>query len=154
MEIFEQIINLLTKSNIPYTLTEHEPTLTSEDSARVRGAEQSTGAKAMVAMSKETFILLVLPGNLKINWRAVKEFLKIKDISLASPELVFEKFGLIKGSVPPFGNLLGIKTFYDRQILQNEFVNFNAGSLTKSINMKLSDLIEVVKPEIFDFSQE
>lgn len=154
MSIFEQIIELLEKENIHFVQSNHEKTITSEDAARVRGVDLKTGAKAMIAESKGIFYQFVLPGNRKIDWKLVKSHLGIKDISLAKEEDVEQKFGLKRGSVPPFGNLFGIKVFYDKKLLENDYVNFNAGSLTDSIQMKAEDLVRIVKPELFLFSKD
>ena len=56
------------------------------------------------------------------------------------------------GSVPPFGSVIGLKTYVDRSLLENEEISFNAGSLTNSIKMKLKDYLNVEKPVIEDFS--
>lgn len=154
MSVFRQIIKLLDETNIPFTQSKHAETITSEDAARVRGVDLKTGAKAMIAESKGIFYQFVLPGNRKIDWKLVKSHLGIKDISLAKEDDVEQKFGLKRGSVPPFGNLFGIKVFYDDKLLENEFVNFNAGSLTDSVQMRTKDLVKVVKPEVFLFSKD
>ena len=55
MSVFEQILALLEKHNIPYKLTnkltKHEPVRTSEEAARIRGAALKTGAKATTICS-------------------------------------------------------------------------------------------------------
>ncbi|MDQ3098361.1 MAG: hypothetical protein M3Q44_01290 [bacterium] len=48
----------------------------------------------------------------------------------------------------PFGNILGLPTYFDTAIQENELVNFNPGSLTHSIQMKSIDLIRLVDPTI------
>ena len=42
MSIFEQILALLEKHNIPYRLTEHKPVRTNEEAARIRGVALDT----------------------------------------------------------------------------------------------------------------
>ena len=57
------------------------------------------------------------------------------------------------GSVPPFGNLFGLKVYFDKKILENDIVAFNAGSHTRSIKMKAKDLARVVNPVMGEFSK-
>jgi Ala-tRNA(Pro) deacylase len=153
MEIFEKIRELLANNRIEYTLTEHGIVKTSEEAAAVRGVELKSGAKAMLVKTKVNNFLFVLPADKKVDWRKVKEILGVKDASLMPPDEAEELTGLKMGSVPPFGNVLGIKTYFDKGILDNEKVNFNPGSLTHSIQMKPEDLVELIKPEIVEFSK-
>lgn len=71
-----------------------------------------------------------------------------------SPEVIKERFGLVPGSVPPFGQLLNLDTFFDEQIMKNVRAAFNVGKLTESVIMKSEDLIQLVQPEIGHFSKE
>ena len=45
--------------------------------------------------------------------------------------------------MPPFGALFGLRTIYDRSLLEVETVNFNAGTHTDSIAMPRADLVRV-----------
>ena len=47
-ETFEKLEKVLTDKGIEHKITEHEPTLTSEESAKIRGATLASGAKAML----------------------------------------------------------------------------------------------------------
>ncbi len=146
MNAFNKIKMLLDENAIEYSLSEHPPVTTSEEAARVRGVELKTGAKAMVVKSKDSYMLIVLPGDRKINWRKVKNELGVKDVSLAPQEEAEKVTGCKRGSVPPFGNVLGLATYFDEALLENEYVNFNPGSLVHSIQMKSVDLVRLVNP--------
>ncbi|MEM3410200.1 MAG: YbaK/EbsC family protein, partial [Nitrososphaerota archaeon] len=78
----------------------------------------------------------------------------VKKLKLATPIEVLEKTGCEIGSVHPFGNLYNLQTYLDRSVLENTWVNFNAGLHTVSIHMKTEDLVRLVKPVIADFSKE
>jgi prolyl-tRNA editing enzyme YbaK/EbsC (Cys-tRNA(Pro) deacylase) len=150
--VFTKIKHLLDENNISYHLSEHEAVTTSEEAAKIRGVELKTGAKAMICKSKGEYFLIVLPADQRINWRLVKEELGRKDISLASTEQAEAVTGCKRGSVPPFGNILGLETYYDRKLLENDLVNFNPGSLTHSIQMKCTDLVKIVNPKMISIT--
>jgi len=57
------------------------------------------------------------------------------------------------GAVPPFGNLMGLKVYFDKRVTENEIVAFNAGSHSKSITMRAKDLRQLVNPVIAEFSK-
>jgi len=83
----------------------------------------------------------------------LKEKLKKNEPELANAEEVKKISGVNIGAVPPFGNLFGLKAYFDRTVLENEIVAFNAGSHTRSIKMKAKDLVKVVNPIVEEFSK-
>lgn len=153
MTVLQKIIELLDKEKVEYKLTEHESVRTSEEAAKIRGVELKTGAKAMVVKSKDTYYLLVLPADRRLDWKKIKSLLEIKEVRMATEEEAEKATDTKVGSIPPFGNILGLKTCFDQGISENEYVNFNPGSKTHSIHMRSDDLIRLVKPTIGDISQ-
>ena len=53
-QTYEAIHKYLTDNNIQFKLLIHEPTKTSEESAKVRGVSLDSGAKAMLLQNKKT----------------------------------------------------------------------------------------------------
>lgn len=150
MSVFEQIKKLLNEQSIEYTVTEHEEVRTSEDAARVRGVDLNTGTKAMVVKAKEQYSLIVVPADRRIDWKKLKKLLGVSEVRFATEEEAESITKVKMGSVPPFGNLLNLKTYYDKGIMDIDKVNFNPGSKTHSIQMSAKDLISLVKPEIVE----
>jgi Ala-tRNA(Pro) deacylase len=153
MTVFEQIINLLESKHVAYKLTEHAPVRTSEEAARIRGVPLKTGAKAMIAKCKDDYYLLVLPADKQIDWKRLRSILQVRDIRLATAEEAEQVAGVQMGSVPPFGNVLGLPTYFDQGLFENEVVNFNPGSITHSIAMQSADLRALVTPIVDSFTK-
>ena len=65
---------------------------------------------------------------------------------MASKESVEAKTGLEVGSIPPFGSLLGMKTYLDVRLSDNDEIAFNVGRHNKSVKMKYSDFVKVENP--------
>tara|TARA_Y100000310_G_scaffold268101_1_gene280528 strand:+ start:292 stop:753 length:462 start_codon:yes stop_codon:yes gene_type:complete len=152
MQATEKILNLLKEKNLKYEFSEHEPTPTSEDSARIRGSPLQEGAKAMLLRSKGKFFMCVLSGDKKIDFSKVKEILGEKSVSFATAEQVLEITGCQIGGVPPFGTIFNIPIYIDNSLKRNENVSFNAGDRKKSIEMKTKDYLEVSEGKLVDFS--
>ncbi len=153
MSVFEQILALLEEHDVPYRLTEHEPVRTSEQAAKIRGAALKTGAKAMIVRGKDSYYLLVLPADKQIDWKRVRAILHVSNLRFATEEEA-ERVARVKmGSVPPFGNLLGLATYFDEGLFKNDVVNFNPGSTTHSIAMKSADLRMLVSPIVASFAK-
>jgi len=66
--------------------------------------------------------------------------------------VINERFGLVIGGVPPFGNLMNLETYYDDRIQSADRAAFNCGLATESIVMSAADLIALVEPKIASFS--
>ena len=153
MSVFEQILAILEQHHIPYKLTEHEPVRTSEEAARIRGVPLKTGAKAMIVRGKDDYYLLVLPADKQIDWKRVRAMLHLSNLRFASAEEAENIAHVKMGSVPPFGNILGLPTYFDEGLFENDVVNFNPGSLTHSIAMKSVDLRTLVLPSVASFAK-
>jgi prolyl-tRNA editing enzyme YbaK/EbsC (Cys-tRNA(Pro) deacylase) len=138
--ILQQIRELLTAEGIAFREVHHEPTYTSEESARARGEELKTGGKALLLRGDDTFALFVLPADRKVDSGTIRRELGWRKLRFATREELQELTGLVPGSVPPFGQpVLPFSLFVDAGILENSRIAFNAGSLTDSIIMSVAD---------------
>jgi len=150
---YDKIIELLGTNSIEYELYEHEPVYTSEQAARVRGdVNIHQGAKALVLQADKKFILFVLPADLRADLDALQRELKVKKLRMASKESVEAKTGLTVGSIPPFGSVIGLKTFLDSRLSDNDEIAFNAARHDKSIKMKYKDYVAIEKPKVINFN--
>ena len=154
-DILQRIRRLLNQDDVHFVEIEHEPTRTSEDSARARGEPLHVGAKALVLKIDGEFRLLVLPADRRLDSSAVKRHFQAKKVRFASTEELKQLTSLPPGAVPPFGDpVLSFELFADDLIGdQDDKVAFNAGSLTHSIVMRASDWIAAAKPKQFRFSK-
>ena len=143
----ERVLEKLKVAGVPYETLHHEPMGKSEEVARLRGVDLHTGAKALVVRGAKTNTpyLLIMPADLKLDGQAVKAVLGEK-VDFAKD--VVELTGCVPGSVPPFGSIFNIRTIVDPRLAENERLNFNAGTLTDSINMRYDDWVKTEKPEI------
>lgn len=151
MSVFENIKHLLDSTGVVYKTEHHEPTRTSEDAARIRGVDMHTGAKALVLYGSKTKQnwLFVIPADLKLDSKKARMVVGDNVSFVREPEILT---GCVPGSVPPLGSVIGLKTYVDKRLSDNERINFNAGSLTDSINMSYADYIAIEKPEIVDIT--
>jgi Ala-tRNA(Pro) deacylase len=152
--VFEAITSLLDGGGAPYEVVRHEPTRTSEESARARGEDLSVGGKALVMKVDGDFKLFVLSASRRLSSRKVKVRFESKDLRFATPDELQRLTGLVPGSVPPFGRpVTPFDCFVDLSVVANERIAFNAGALTASIVMMTRDYLRVAKPVAFDFSE-
>ena len=149
----ERILKIFKENNVWYQLYEHQPVYTSQEAARVRGVELKTGCKSMVLKRKDgNFIIANIAADKKIDFKKLESFLGVK-LNFATREEVLKTTNCESGSVPPFGKLFGLPTFLDQSVLENDFVNFNIGLLTKSVKISKQDLLKLMDPIILKFSK-
>jgi Ala-tRNA(Pro) deacylase len=154
MDVLSAIRQHLDQLGLPYREVHHEPTLTSEDSARARGEDLRIGGKALLIKTGDIFRLFVLSASRKLNSTAVKTRFGAKKLRFASADELRELTGLAPGSVPPFGiPILPFELYVDESILANQKIAFNAGSLTDSMVMTVEDYRKAAAPAIFAFSE-
>ncbi len=148
-----KIIEFLDGLGLQFDVIEHAPVFTSEEAARVRNADQGAGVKAIVLKTgSHSFVLACVPGDSRIDLKKLAVVLAEKKVFLASPNEVLKETGCEIGSVSPFGNIFGLKTFFDKRIVEREMVEFNIGLHTKSIRMLAKDLASAVGATIADFA--
>lgn len=97
--------------------------------------------------------MVVLPGDLKMDYRKVAKFLGVKDVTLATPEDVEKVIGVKIGAVSPFGNLSNLRVLVDQTLIDNEIIAFNAGDHSKTVTMKSSDYLVLSKATVRYFTK-
>jgi Ala-tRNA(Pro) deacylase len=154
-DILSQIRNALRDAGIAFREVQHEPTLTSAESAKARGEDLKVGAKALLLRVDDQFGIFVLPADRQLDSGAVKRFLHVKRIRFATADELLQLTGLVPGSLPPFGRpILPFELFADSALgTEQDKVAFNAGSLTHSIVMSATDWEEFAKPRRFEFAK-
>jgi len=152
---FRLLKEFLQRSGVRFDVSEHAAVFTSEEAARVRGADLKTGVKALVLKTETgSFVIGLVAADRKIDLKRLAKVVGAERLQLASAEEVLKLTGCEVGSVHPFGNLFGLPTYLDRSVLENELDNFNAGLHTVSIQMSGKDLVKAIEPVIEDFSEK
>ncbi len=143
-EVLQKVRDMLTLAGVSFAEKHHEPTFTSEESAKARGESMAIGAKALVVKIDSHFFLFVLPADRKLDSAAVKRNLGAKKLRFADRGELLRLTGLVPGSVPPFGEpIVPLSLIADPALLANDKIAFNAGSLTDSIIMKAADYEQI-----------
>jgi Ala-tRNA(Pro) deacylase len=151
-DVHGKLLTLLRSEAVDFTLTHHDPVTTSAEAAAVRGAELRSGAKAMLVKARSGLVLVVLAADRKVDWKLLAPLVGGKGARFATDDELHEATGLSKGAVPPLGVLFGLRTIYDRSLLEVERVNFNAGTHTESVAMTRDDLVRIGGGELAAFS--
>ncbi len=151
--IYDKLTSFLDNSEINYKKIEHEASYTSEDSARLRGVNLHSGAKALIVKADDKFIMIVLPADMSLNSNSTRKEITCKKLRFASKEEVDSLTGLQPGSIPPFGSLFNLPSYCDVNLKDNEVIYFNAGMHTRSIGLNYNDFLKLEKPILGSFGE-
>jgi len=149
MTLEEKIIGLLKDAKIPYEIFEHEPVYTNPAMAEALNVSEGETVKSLVLMTKEKeMVVLVLPGDKKVDWKKAAAGIGTKKVSFAKPEEVLDQVGCEVGCVPPFGQMADLPIYMDPELSKKDFVYFNPGVHDKSFKIKAWDLKKVANPKM------
>ena len=152
-EIEEKILSSLKAQGIEFEVFEHNPVYTCPQMAKFLKTDEAHIAKSMVARKSDgAFLLAVLPGNKKIDFRRLGIITNSAPISLAPKEEAEEITRCSVGCVYPLGNIINLETFFDIALLSQEYVYFNPGSHTKSVKISTRALVNLVRPTVAEFT--
>ncbi len=149
MNLEDKIRTVLDEQKISYEVFEHEPVYTNPTMAKALNVSESETVKSLVLKTKEgRMIVLVLPGNKKVDWKHAAAGAKTKKVSFAKPEEVSQAVGCEVGCVPPFGHLTALPIYMDPDLVKKNFVYFNPGAHDKSFKIKAWDLKKLCNPSL------
>lgn len=151
-KVCDSIKKLLAEECTDYQVYEHTPVYTSEEAANIRKVDMSMGAKAIVFYADKKPVLVVVPGDKKVNVKNFKALVHVKDLRIASPEEVTELTGLYIGAIPPMGSIMGLHSYYDVELVNKVKVAFNAGAHTVSVIMSAAELVRLEKPTVGNYA--
>ena len=153
-EEMSKLLDLFSGRGVEHQLYEHEAVYTSEEASRVRGVELKSGVKALVLKSDDgRYLLADLAADRKADIKKLQEISGMKRLHFATREEVLSTTRCEPGSVHPFGDLFGLPTYLDPSVLENEYVNFNIGLLTKSVRIKRDDLTRLLGAVVAEFAK-
>ncbi len=149
MTLEEKIVNILVSQKIGYEIVEHEPVFTNPAMAEALHVSEAETVKSLVLMTKEKeMVVLVLPGDKKVDWKKAAAGIGTKKVSFAKPEQVLESVGCEVGCVPPFGHQSSLPIYMDPELTRKDMVYFNPGVHDKSFKIKAWDLKKICNPKL------
>ncbi|WP_437608871.1 YbaK/EbsC family protein [Erwinia sp. V71] len=148
MSTFEKIVALLNEQQADFRVIEHPPEGRTDVISAIRGNAPEQAAKAMVlqvitSAQPVRYVLAIIPGDSKINFKAVARLMDGKKSSFAPPEVAQDLTGCVMGAVPPFSFHPQLTLLVDERIGNAGTLFFNAGELDKSIALNVDDYFRV-----------
>ena len=152
MEIPKRLIDCLNENKVRYEILHDPEAVTAQRIAQAEHVKGRHHAKVVMIKSGEQHLIAVLPADHQIDLEKVGKAIG-KPASLDREEEFKSLFpDCATGAMPPFGNLYGLQTYVDKNIAEQDYIVFEAGTHTDAIKMSYRDYEKIVKPQIADLA--
>jgi Ala-tRNA(Pro) deacylase len=156
-DVHAKLCALLDREGAVYRVLEHEAEGRTEFITKIRGNRIEQAIKSMVVQVRMTrkenlYYLVNVPGDCRVDFDAIKTYFKADSIGMAQREKAEALSGCVIGSIPPFSFNEKLGLLADSLIRENEEVVFNAGSLERSIFMKMADYFRIANPQVAEIA--
>jgi Ala-tRNA(Pro) deacylase len=145
--MFEKLAALLEAHGARFRVIEHPAEGRSDLVARIRGTKPGQGAKAMLCRSEGAYVLAVLPGDRRVDFRKIAQVAGKRKATLATPEEAMKVTGCAIGAIPPFSFSPEVTLVVDPALIEShDEVAFNAGRLDRSVVLDSKDYVRIARP--------
>lgn len=122
-----------------------------EEAAAKQGLEPAQVLKTLVVRRAEGDHLLVLvPGDRKIAWPKLRDYLGVSRLSLPDADEAFEVTGYVRGTITPFGGKRDLPVIVDEAVTGHAVVTVGGGQHGVSLHYKPSDLVAATDATVVD----
>jgi len=152
MEIPKRLIDCLNENKVIYEILQHPEAVTAQRIAQAEHVKGRHHAKVVMIKSGEQHLMVVLPADHQIDLEKAEKAIG-KGVSLDKEKEFKALFGdCAIGAMPPFGNLYGLPTYVDKNLAEQDYIVFEAGTHTDAIKMSYSDYEKIVKPKVAELA--
>lgn len=134
----------LKKKGIYYRLIPKGETLHTADAASVTGIELHRITKNLVSITdKGEYVVLIVPGDRRVNLRKASEALGVKNVRLLSPDEAEKVSGYPPGGTPSLGFRERVKVILDDELTRLERIFCGGGSRDLLLEVRVEDVIRL-----------
>lgn len=143
-----QVYDVLDKLKIPYERADHEEAATIEACEAVERVLGTTICKNLVLRNqqKNTFFLLLLPGDKQFSTKDFSKRLGVSRVSFAEPEYLEKYLNVTPGSVSILGLIFDkdwdIELVIDQDLLKEEYIGCHPCINTSTLKLRMDDLLK------------
>ena len=150
MKIPKQLIECLDENTVSYEVLHHPEAVTAQRIAQAEHVKGRHHAKVVMVKSGDQHLMMVLPADHQIDLEKLENAIG-NAVSLDQDREFKSLFpNCAIGAMPPFGNLYGLPTYVDRDLAEQDYIVFEAGTHTDAIKMSYHDYEKIVKPKVND----
>ena len=132
----------LDSKNVAYRLFTHPGPINSlEQAARERGQRPEQVVRSIVfRLTDGQFVMVLVAGAQQISWPALREYLGVSRMTMATQEEILEHTHYSIGAVSPFGLPEPIRILVDENVFQEKEVSIGSGVRYTTVILGVEDL--------------
>ena len=148
------VTKALDEKGIPYRFFRHSGKVRSlEQAARERGQGPEQVVRSILfRVAEGEYVLVLVAGPQQLSWSALRSYLGVSRMTMATPAEVLEVTGYPTGAVSPFGLPQPVRTLVDRNIRKEEEISLGSGLRNTTVIIKRADMLRALgEVEFGDF---
>lgn len=135
----QTIQNYLTAKQVEHAVITHEPAASADEYHAILGTTYEQQAKALFIQYKKTgqehFAILAIQSQKRADLKKVAKLLSTSSARLGTITQLTQSTGCHFGELPPIAGLFMLTMLFDKDLLAEQEIYFNAGSLSTSITL-------------------
>lgn len=152
MKIPKRLIECLDQNKVSYEVLQHPEAVTAQRIAQAEHVKGRHHAKVVMVKSGHQHLMMVLPADHHIDLKKVEKAIG-ETVSLSKEDQFRSLFpDCAIGAMPPFGNLYDLPTYVDKDLAEQDYIVFEAGTHKDAIKMRYRDYEKIVKPKVEDLA--
>ena len=136
------VTSYLDEANVAYRVFKHPgPVNSLEQAARERSQRPEQVVRSIVfRLSEGQFVMVLVAGAQQISWPAMREYLGVSRMTMATPEEILEHTRYPTGAVSPFGLPEPMRILVDESVLREDEVSIGSGVRYTTVILRVADL--------------
>lgn len=150
---YDRLIALLDANHASYRLIDHPAEGRTDVVSPMRGHPIAQAAKCMIVMAKigkkaTKYLLVVVPGDARVDLAALKSLVRGTYISFATPEAAEDLAQSVVGTILPFAFDDRLELIVDPEVFTSTEMFFNAARLDRSVALATADYRRIAAPRL------
>jgi Cys-tRNA(Pro)/Cys-tRNA(Cys) deacylase len=138
-----QLEEYLNAEKVWHRFIEKEETVHTKDASQATGIELHRITKNLACQTSDgEYVLLIIPGDRRVNLKAAAEALKVKNVSLLAPNKSEDVTGYPPGGTPSIGHKIRMRVVFDSCLLNFETVFCGGGSKKRLLELRTEDILK------------
>jgi prolyl-tRNA editing enzyme YbaK/EbsC (Cys-tRNA(Pro) deacylase) len=154
MSVPKKVKNYLDKQGIDYEEVVHKTVYTAYDAAQTLKKELKDIAKNLLVKADNTYALVVVPADKKLDLNKIKKALGAKKISIPTEKVMLKVLKIKPGAISSFGKLHKLEMLVDKAMVGTKKAVFSTGSMTDSVLMKVKDYVQMEEAKMADIAMK
>jgi Cys-tRNA(Pro)/Cys-tRNA(Cys) deacylase len=147
-----QLKERLDMAGIAYTIQVHAHNISSaQDGAQSGLGSLSAMAPTFILETEAGYLAAIIRGDTRLSYKKIKKKLRLKNVSLATPQRVKELTGSEVGQVSLINQ--GLKTIMDERLTEAETIYGGSGVSNHTLQASPRAIVTITQAQVFDFTE-